>query len=445
MKKFAFFFLAAAVMMIAGKDALAQGKYGRDSAECIKYLSYYQEYYKQKNYDSAIPNWRKAYAICPPTAAQKMFTEGSTLLTRVISKTKDASERAAVVDTLLTLQDTRLQYYPTYKGASQAPTILNNKGTYILNYKSADQAYVYKEMGSIIDKIGSKARPNILFNSMQSAINLYKEGKLSADEVIENYNKLTALLAEVEPKTDAEAEEYKKVTSNIQSIFVESKVASCENIIKIFTPRYEANPNDLATVTSIVKLMSSADNCLDNDLYLKAVTSMHKLDPSYKSAYFLYKLNSAHNEVDLAIKYLQEAINFDESDAQTDSDYYLEMAVYALKNGLKAKAYEAARKAESLADSNDGKAYMLMGDIWMATGCGGNEITARAKYWVAADFYAKAKAADPSLAEDASRKAGACSVYYPATADAFMYDLQNGQSYTASCGGMTATTTVRTR
>lgn len=431
--------------MIAGKDAIAQGKFGRDSAECIKYLSYYQEYYKQKNYDSAIPNWRKAYAICPPTAAQKMFTEGSTLLTRVISKTKDASERAAVVDTLLTLQDTRLKYYPTYKGASQAPTILNNKGTYILNYKNTDQSYVYKELSGIVNQIGSKARPNILFNVMQSSINLYKDGKLSADEVIENYNKLTALVEEVEPKTEAEAEDYKKVKANIQSIFVESKVASCDNIIKIFTPRYEANPNDLATVTSIVKLMSSADNCLDNDLYLKAVTSMHKLDPSYKSAYFLYKLNAARDNYSAAVQYLQDAINFDEADAQTKSDYYLEMAVYALKNGQKAKAYEAARKSESLADSNDGKAYMLMGDIWMATGCGGNEITSRAKYWVAADYYMKAKAADSSLAEDAGKKAGACSVYYPATADAFMYDLQNGQSYTVSCGGMTATTTVRTR
>ena len=445
MKKFAFFFLAAAVLMIAGKDAFAQGKYGRDSAECIKYLSYYQEYYKQKNYDSAIPNWRKAYAICPPTAAQKMFTEGSTLLTRVIGKTKDAGERAAVVDTLLTLQDTRLKYYPTYKGASQAPTILNNKGTYILNYKSADQAYVYKELSGIVDQIGSQARPNILFNVMQSSINLYKSDKLSADEVIENYNKLTALVEAVEPKTEAEAEDYKKVKANIQSIFVESKVASCDNIIKIFTPRYEANPNDIATVTSIVKLMSSADNCLDNDLYLKAVTSMHKLDPSYKSAYFLYKLNASRDNFSAAVQYLQDAINFDDVDAQTKSDYYLEMAVYALKNGQKAKAYEAARKAESLADSNDGKAYMLMGDIWMATGCGGNEITSRAKYWVAADYYMKAKAADPSLSDDAGKKAGACSVYYPATADAFMYDLQNGQSYTGSCGGMTATTTVRTR
>ena len=33
--------------------------------------------------------------------------------------------------------------------------------------------------------------------------------------------------------------------------------------------------------------------------------------------------------------------------------------------------------------------------------------------------------------------------YYPEAAEAFMYDLTKGQSYTVSCGGMVATTTVR--
>ena len=57
------FILLAVMAAFMGQKASAQGKYGADSAECIKYLSYYQEYYKQKNYDSALPNWRKAYAI----------------------------------------------------------------------------------------------------------------------------------------------------------------------------------------------------------------------------------------------------------------------------------------------------------------------------------------------------------------------------------------------
>ena len=48
MKKLILAFLAAA-MVLAGVNASAQGKYGKDSAECIKYLSYYKDYFKQKS------------------------------------------------------------------------------------------------------------------------------------------------------------------------------------------------------------------------------------------------------------------------------------------------------------------------------------------------------------------------------------------------------------
>ena len=102
MKKLTFILIAACAV-ISGGNLFAQGKYGADSAECIKYLNYYQEYYKQKNYDAALPNWRKAYSICPASASQNMFIHGTTLLTRVFSKTKDQ----AVADSILVLQDVR--------------------------------------------------------------------------------------------------------------------------------------------------------------------------------------------------------------------------------------------------------------------------------------------------------------------------------------------------
>ena len=75
----------------------------------------------------------------------------------------------------------------------------------------------------------------------------------------------------------------------------------------------------------------------------------------------------------------------------------------------------------------------------------GNDIEQRAKYWVACDFMNKAKAADESLAEDANNLIRQYAAYFPQTAEAFMYDVTDGQSYTVSCGGMRATTTVRTQ
>ena len=61
MKKITFALIACAALFVGSADVFAQGKWGADSAECVKYMSYYKEYYKQKAYDSAIPNWRKAY------------------------------------------------------------------------------------------------------------------------------------------------------------------------------------------------------------------------------------------------------------------------------------------------------------------------------------------------------------------------------------------------
>ena len=53
MKKITLVLLAFA--MTLGMNLSAQDKYGPNKDECIKYLSYYQEYYKAKNYDDALP------------------------------------------------------------------------------------------------------------------------------------------------------------------------------------------------------------------------------------------------------------------------------------------------------------------------------------------------------------------------------------------------------
>ena len=146
-----------------------------------------------------------------------------------------------------------------------------------------------------------------------------------------------------------------------------------------------------------------------------------------------------------AYKYLEEAINAADSDPETDAGYYFELAAFAFKNANNIKAIEAANKAIEMSDAYDGKAYMLIGTIWGSTVCSGNEIEQRAKYWVATDYMNKAKNADSSLADDCNNFINQYKVYYPQTAEAFMYDITDGQSYTVSCNGMRATTTVRTQ
>ena len=434
-KLFLIFFAAMAVF--ASQKVSAQGKYGADSAECIKYLSYYQEYYKQKNYESALPNWRKAYALCPATASQNMFVHGTTLMTRLYNQTKDAAARNAIVDTILTLQDQRMAAYP-----KKREDILNNKGQYMINYRSADSKYIYDNLSVIVNELGPKSNGSLLVNLLQASIALYRENQLQADDVIALYDKASSYIEEASAKNPAEAEDNLKVKATIESIFADSKVASCENLIAIFGPRYEADPNNLTLVSNIVKLMNSAEDCASNDLYLKAVTSMYQLDPSYRSAYALFRLNAARDNAADAVNYLQQAIDAEESDEATDAQYFYEMAAFCYKNNMRAKAADAARKAVEMDKGYAGKAYLILGNLWASATCG-DTVDKWARYWAATDYYQKARNADPAVADEASSSISSVSRYYPEASEAFMYDLTKGQSYTVSCGGLTATTTVR--
>ena len=427
-------------MVLTGSNLFAQGKYGADSANCIIYLSYYKEYFKQKNYDEALPNWRKAYHICPPTANQTMLVDGTVLMRRLIAKNaKDAEYRQALIDTLMALHDTRIEFYPKY-----AATALNNKGLDMSNYIK-DTKVLYDGYNRIIEANQGATKSSILLFDLNAAIDLFQKGELTAEDVINTYQRNLDIINNMQAKTEIEAEQNDKVKSDLEGLFITSKVASCENLLALFTPRYEANPDDIGVVSNIVSMLNNTEGCTDNDLFLKAVTSMHKVEPSYKSAYFLYRLNSSRGNVSDAISYLEQAISYPESDSATDGDYYNELAKFCYKNNLKGKAFDAAVKAAELNPSVRGECYMLIGNIWAATSCGGDEISRRAPYWVAVDYYQKAKAADPSLSGEANERIGACSRYFPQTAEAFMYDLTAGQSYTVACGGMRATTTVRTQ
>lgn len=438
MKRIVFAILTISMMGI-GSLASAQGKYGADSAECIKYLSYYKEYYKQKSYDEATPNWRKAYQICPATASQNLLIEGATLVKRLITKNaKNAEYKAALVDTLVTIYKTRAEYYPKY-----AVTAYNNLGLDINNYVKNDPQFVYKTLEEVISINKGETKPSLLLFDLSHAIDLYQNGTIGAEDVISIYQRNSDILEGAQAKDEAEAAQNKKIKDDMGSLFASSKVASCETLIALYGPRIAADPENVQLATSVVKTMSITEGCNDNDVYLAAVTTMDKMNPSASSAYYLYRLHGAKGNVSDAVSYMEKAISMAESQEKA-AEWTYELATFCYKNGQSAKAFDCANKAASMDATWAGKSYFLIANIWASTKCGSDEISRRAPYWVACDYMAKAKAADASLADDANRYIGQYSTYFPQAAEAFMYDIQAGQSYTVSCGGMRATTTVRT-
>ena len=441
MKKIVLLISVAAIALFSSSTVSAQGKYGPDSTECIKYLSYYTEYYKQKNYDSALPNWRKAYKYCPPTARYSLLSDGTTLIRNLIQKNaNNPVYKKELVDSLMTIYDQRVQYWPKYAVSS-----LNNKALDMYNYVKDEPQKLYEVLTNVVETAKEKTRPNIFLFQLNTAVDLYKNGQLDPESVINVYEKGIEYLGKMTAKNDVEQRSIDKTVEDVESLFITSQVASCDNLLALFGPRVEAAPDDLALAKNVVRMMGMTEGCTDNELFLKAVTTTYNQEPSHTSAYYLYKLYAGRADMENALKYMDEAVNYPESDNATDAAYLYELAAFCFKNGNNARALSSAQKAVELDETLAGKAYMLMGTIWGSVVCPGNEIEQRAKYWVAVDYMNKAKAADESLAEDASNYIRQYAAYYPQTAEAFMYDVTDGQSYTVSCGGMRATTTVRTQ
>lgn len=430
------FLIAAA--LIAGSSFLCKAQ---DPDECLLYLSYYQEYYKQGTRDAklaAIPSWRKAYSICAPNVRQNLYIHGADLCRILISQNaKNPEYKAALVDTLITLHMKRAQYYPKYANKAYAALSAD-----VNNYLKNDPVKTHDILAKVIELNGSASSPVTFLASMNAAVSLYKDGKLTAEDIINEYENSSACFDELQ-KVDT-TQNTRNLRTTFENAFINSNVATCENLIALFGPRFEESKNDISMVTKIAKLMTSSDDCTDNELFLNVVTQMHNLEPSANSAYYLYRLYSSKGESAKAMAYLEEAAASEDLEPEVKGKYNYELAAFSLKNGAYAKCVSAANKALSLDPSYSGKCYMLIAQVWMSIVCGGNEIERRAKYWVAVDYLNKAKAADSELAEDAAAQISQCTTYFPQSSEAFMYDITNGQSYTVSCNGMKATTIVRT-
>ena len=431
------------VMALSSTSVFAQGKYGADSANCIKYLSFYKDYFKQKSYNEALPNWREAFKRCPPTANQTMLVDGTTLMRKLISQnSKNPVYREKLVDSLMMIHDIRIANYPKY-----AVTARNNKGLDLANYVQNDPERLYKEYGEIIAGNKTKTKPQIFLFYFDSAVELYKNGSLDEEEIIGVYEGCMELLSKMDPKDAADKEMVDDMKLKIEELFASNNIADCDKLIELYTPKFEADPQNIELAEKIVRFMSAADGCTDNALFISAATSIHKSNPTHASAYTLYKLNASTGKSAEAVKYLQEAIDREDSDAAQDAEYYYELAVYNFKCGNNLAAEQAAKKVIPLATTSEikGKTYMLIGTIWGGVRCDGNDIAKRAPYWVAVDYFERAKAADPELAAEANKRINEYKKYYPLTADAFMFGVNDGETYQVSCGGFKANTTVRTQ
>ena len=425
----------------------AQGqKYGdtpEDSIKCVTQFSLYYEDYKlwrektgnDETFKVMVNSWRYVFFHCPQVS-ENVYIHGVVIFRDLIDREKNKDIQNKYIDTLMMVYDQRLKYYPEKKG-----DILCRKGMDLIKLRPSDYEKVFKILDEGISIEGNNSSAGSLYYYMVAAINLVKEGKADSSLIIDTYDKVSDIFDYNIKNNTKDAEAYSKILQTVEQI--SSDYLNCKDIIRIYTAKFNEQPNNLELVKKITKLLDKKE-CTNSDLFFKATEVRNKLEPSAYTAYLMASMYFKKEDNTKAAEYAKQAVDlYDEKDGKIRSYLILGECLKNLAQYAAAKA--AASKIIEL-DPNNGRAYILLGDIYVAGAktCGDNELTNKVAYWAAADKYSKAKNVDPdaTVTAIASDKLSSISRYFPDKNTIFFYNLNEGDSYTVGCW-INETTTVR--
>jgi hypothetical protein len=437
--KIRFISLILALALVAGisvsSKVSAQGKFGatpEDSVECIMNLSLYSEFYKQwkasgyKNasVNDAIGPWRKVYFGCP-AARLGTYVDGVRMIKHFIRLQKDADAKNAYIDTLMMLYDSRIEHY------GKEGFVLGRKGVDLYQLRVKDYEEAFGILTKSVELEGDASYPDVIAFVMRATKKMIDEGKIEEGIIFDNYDLCSKIIeTNIEKYKDdpKKLPNWENVRGNVDLIF--EPFATCEAIIKIYTPKFQENPEDLKMLTKLTKLLDRK-KCTDDPLYFDATVKLYDLDPSPESAYLIGKMLMKNQKWGEAIDYLKEGEQIDDSETRADCYLYIAECYRNLNSYSSARTYALKSANER---PTDGNPYIMIGDMYAASkNCGSTDLEKKAVYWVAVDKYYRAKQVDPGVADIANDRIRSYSIYFPPKEDIFFHNLNEGDEYVVEC------------
>ena len=464
MKAFQTLLTAVFVFLLAPMGFAQDERYGdtpEQQLKCKEALSVYKSYKKQKNYDEAYIQWRKACDVCPETASEGLYADGTTFISKQLKNIEDEDPRKAVlVDSLLYLHDKRMELYPsTKRSPNNRCEILGRKASDFYKYNKDEHQVAYEMFKESVECLKEESSATTLYQYYTASFYTMKRS-LKGDTVAQA-NMRAQMLTDYLALTDyvqagvARAQEagkerdvsrYEKAKGNIETVFV--AIADCDDMVPVLEAAVAAEPENMELKQKVLRLLNKKE-CTDNDLFLPVATSVYSVEPSAPAAYAIGIGFAKSSELDSSFTYMEDAVNRcgDCSDKLT---YLLKTGQIASAMGRTSTARNYARQVLEI-DSDNADAYMLIGDAiaGSSSACDDGALGGRSVFWVASDYYARAKRMNAELAELADKKMANMAKQFPTVDDIFTYGKQAGGTFTVpSKGGCPCsgeTTTIRVR
>ncbi len=404
-------------------------KYGVDQSQCEENLTIYNEFYKQKSYDSAIRSWLYLF-LNAPKRTKNIYIHGANMYKNFIKNEQDSLKKEILIDNLMFIYDQRNLFYPGQEGK-----VLGLKGSDLYRYRknsliSLEKAYdILKEA---FDNSQDKTQARALNYYFQAGARLTSKKVLSKENLIALFSDLTTMIDYKEAtinqvnfnlssKEDVSSKEKKVLTNNQKELKTLNDVranmekvlaphVTCEKLEILYNSKFEIKQSDLNWLDRAVKLLKKGD-CVDTEIYFKIAAKLHESNPNPRSAFYMGYLSLKQEDYSSAVDYFSQAVE-EEGDNIKKADYlfYLAKTYAAMNFSFKAKthALEASKYR-----SGWGAPFILIGDLYAQSSrkCGENtgnttndEFTKRVGYWAAIEKYKYAKRIDMLSTNEADLK-----------------------------------------
>ncbi len=308
--------------------------------EVSGYVTMMQMYYTAENWGEMHQNWKWLIENAP-IATVSIYARGAVMLGKLIQSEPDPSKKKTYLDEMLNLFDTRLKYLKYLnasipegkRGRATMGDVLIAKANYYHIYGyGVDPNYTYntiydmysKGIKAINEEGGREVRGLYIQYFFSVSHELYKASNdyyreqflndyLESKEVCEKMLQLAK--EESDPdRAKSIVEEYDRPLAVIEQVFAESGAANREQLIALFTPKVEANKENLAYLRSAMTVLST-NECDDTDVYYKAAEYAYQIEPTYESAIGMAQYSKKQGQMKEMLGYYEKAIELCKTDA----------------------------------------------------------------------------------------------------------------------------------
>lgn len=426
----------AALLTIA---ASAQSKWGAtpaDSAECVKNLSLYQEFMKQGSFADAYAPYRELIKICP-ACSKGLYQNGAKLFGEFITKEKDAARKERLIDSLLINYDLRIANF------GEKGYVLGRKGVDLYFYRPTQCKQSNAILNEAIELGGAKSEAGTVSAFYQSLSCMYANGEATKEQMLSEYVRIIGIIEQAlasEGLKEVDREYWTKARDNVNASFF--KVAECKEIGEIAEKLMKERPGDLDLMERLLKVLGAKD-CTEEKVYRRLAEEVCQARPSSECKYSLGMLFVKQGDMGSALKFMKEAVDLC-TGCSDRTKYLLKAGQVASASGNHSQARSFANQVLQT-DPKNGEAFMLIGNA-IAAQAGNCEVPdSWGAYWLAYDYYQRAKSLDPSVSEKANDRMASCNGRFPSKEELFFRSMKEGDDFQVNCGSTGESTKVRAK